>query len=254
MSIGISNGISKPRAVALATIAGALTLGFASGAFGTFSATLLSGYTCSAYGYFTGFGYGYDCTPNSGGGGGGGSSSYSPIVVTLPATSTGTVTPVVSTGSISPIAPLGIDGLPLRKVVAVDINRTKYKVALQTLVSNGLINNNTRVFPTRPITRGEFLKILARANGFVPVTVDKKFADVSSSDDLAQYIYFGVKMGWINTKNNNFRPNDRITQGEVTKLIRAIKGTATADTVASNTPSITRGKAAQDIVDAFFGN
>lgn len=54
----------KPRAMALMTLGGVWVLWFASWAFGTFSSSLLSGYTCSAYWYFVGFGYGYDCTQN----------------------------------------------------------------------------------------------------------------------------------------------------------------------------------------------
>jgi len=98
------------------------------------------------------------------------------------------------------------------------------------------------------------MKILARANDFSPTTSTKKFADLSDSNDLAQYIYYGVEMGWVNRNNTNFRPNDPITQGEVTKLINAIKGNAKADTVVTASPSITRGKAADDIFRAFLMN
>jgi hypothetical protein len=231
----MSIGLSKPRAVALATVAGALTLGFTSGAFGTFSATTLSGHSCSAYGYFIGFGYGYDCTPNSSGGGGG---SSNPVVTTVLTTSGTTIAPTVP---------------PVVQVVATDINRTKYKTAIQNLIAKGIMNNAPRVYPTRAVTRGEFLKMLAIANGFTPVTSSYEFDDVPESNGMAQYIYFGVKMGWVNTKNTFFRPNAPITQGEVTKLINAIKGNATADTHAAFSPFITRGKAAQDIFEAFFG-
>lgn len=54
----------NPKTLALLTVSSVWVLWFASGAFGTFSSSLLSGYTCSAYGYFVGFGYGYDCTQN----------------------------------------------------------------------------------------------------------------------------------------------------------------------------------------------
>ncbi len=238
---------STPRAVAIATVIGALTLGFSSGAFGMFSATVLSGYTCSAYGYFSGFGYGYDCTiiSGGGGGGGGGSSSYIPPIVTTTTTTTTSLAPVVT-------AMIGIDGLPLRAPVARDIKKTKYKIALETLISNGLLNNDERVYPVRPITRAEFLKILARANNFAPVVSSHKFRDLSNSNDLAQYVHFGVSKGWVNTKSLYFRPNDYISQGEVTKLINAIKGSAKADTVVKASPTITRGKAAQDIFDSFL--
>ncbi len=242
----MSTPFSSTRAVALATIASALTLGFASGAFGTFSPTILSGHSCSAYGWFSGHGYGYNCTPNSGGGGGGSSSYTPPVAAPTTPTTTTPPTPTTTTPRLTTVSGPIV-------VVASDISGTKYKTALQTLVSNGLMNNTPRIFPTRPITRAEFMKILANTNGFKPVTITKKFGDVPSSNDLAQYIYFGVHMGWVNKRNADFRPNDPISQGEVTKLINAIKGSATADTVVSITPRITRGKAAQDIVDAFLG-
>lgn len=56
--------ISNQRALTLFMLGGVWMLGFVSGVFGTLSSTLLSGHTCSAYGYFIGFGYGYDCTAN----------------------------------------------------------------------------------------------------------------------------------------------------------------------------------------------
>ena len=59
-------------------------------------------------------------------------------------------------------------------------------------------------------------------------------------------------MGWINTKNARFRPNDTISQGEIDKLIAVIKKTATGDMVAVVSDGVTRGKAASDIVAAFY--
>jgi hypothetical protein len=114
------------------------------------------------------------------------------------------------------------------------------------------MNNATTIAPTRPITRAEFLKLLSLANGYTPVTVTKKFGDLPASHSLSSYVNYGVSKGWVNVKNTNFRPNNIITQGEIDKLIAAIKGTATADTIAKPSSAVMRGKAAQDIVTAFF--
>lgn len=59
-------------------------------------------------------------------------------------------------------------------------------------------------------------------------------------------------MGWINTKNANFRPNDTISQGEIDKLINTVLGTATADMTLAPSAGVNRGKAMQDIYNAFF--
>lgn len=65
-------GFSTPRALAFATLASVAVLGVTSGVFGTFSTSIISGQSCTGYGYFVGYGYGYDCTAVSSGGGGGG--------------------------------------------------------------------------------------------------------------------------------------------------------------------------------------
>ena len=40
---------------------------------------------------------------------------------------------------------------------------------------------------------------------------------------LLPYINYGVSLGWVNTQNMKFRPNDIISQGEIDKLIAVIK-------------------------------
>lgn len=236
---------STPRALALGTVALTLGLGVASGVFSTFYTTIQSGQTCSSgYGYASGYGYGYgyDCTPivsvpssGGGGGGGGGSSSYT----------TATTTPVVST----PV--LTISGS--MTIVAKDLVKSPYKLAIETLIRAGVMNNVVRTAPNQFITRGEFLKLLSIANWYTaPVKVTKKFADLPSTHSLYNYVNYGVSMGWVNVRNDNFRPNDIITQGEIDKLIAAIKKTATADTVAKASSGVSRGKAASDIVAAFY--
>jgi len=248
-----SFGFSTPRALALGTVAVTIGLGVASGVFSTFYTTIQSGQTCTyGYGYDNGFGYGYgygsangyDCVaapvvtpPSSGGGGGGGGGSSSSSVGT----------PVALT-------PAAITALAKDAVIlAKDIGSTEFKSAIETLIRAGVMNNATKVNPENSITRGEFLKLLAISNGYKdPVKVTKKFKDMPKKHSLLNYVNFGVAMGWVNTKNANFRPNDIITQGEIDKLILAIQKKATADTVAKKSSGVTRGKAAKDIVDAFF--
>lgn len=225
------------RVLAGSTVAGLLLLGAASGVFGTFSTTLLSGQSCSGYGFQAGYGYGYDCTPvvvsTSGGGGGSSSSTATPIVVN-PAT------PIVG--------PSG-----MLTVLATDLANSPYKLSIETLIRAGVMNNATTVAPNRPVTRAEFMKLLSIAEGYTaPVTVSKKFGDLPANNTLINYVNYGVSKGWVNVKNANFRPNDIITQGEIDKLIAAVKGSATADTIAKPSSGVSRGKAASDIVVAFY--
>lgn len=234
-----SFGFSTPRVLALGTVAATLTLGIVSGVFSTFYTTTQSGQTCnSAYGYTSGYGYGYgyDCTPVTGSTGGGS------------AWSAGTPS------STKPLTPAAV--LALAKdviILAKDIKSSEFKSAIETLIKAGVMNNTSTIAPDRSITRGEFLKLLALSNGYkAPVKTTKRFADLPKKNSLTEYVNYGVEMGWVNKKNTNFRPNDIITQGEVDKLIAAIKKQATADTIAKKTKATTRGKAAQDIVDAFY--
>ena len=115
------------------------------------------------------------------------------------------------------------------------------------------MNNAIKIQPNRPITRAEFIKLLAIAHGYSsPVTVSKKFRDVPKTNSLIKYINYGVALGWINTENLRFRPNDTISQGEIDKLIAVIQNTATASTVVQASVGVSRGKAASDIVAAFY--
>lgn len=207
-------GFSTPRALAFATLAAVSTLGVVSGVFGTFTTSIISGQSCSGYGFFSGYGYGYNCTlATSGGGGGGNASSIGISTVSVPL-------PIPSP-------------TPSLAVTATDIAKSAYKSAIETLIQKGIMNNVALIKPNQSITRAEFLKLLSLSNGYTPVTVSKKFGDLPSSNTLAPYVNYGVSKGWVNVKNKNFRPNDIISQGEIDKLIAAIKGSATANTVAA---------------------
>jgi hypothetical protein len=232
--------------VLAATTVGCLMFAWAtSGVFGSFSKFQITGKSCTGnpYGYDFGYGYGYgyDCvTPSNaggstwGGGGstGGGSTPWSGVV---PKTTPTTTPPTSSsTGIIVPRAK--------------DIKKSPYRDSIVTLIEKGFVKNTTKFFPERAITRAEFVKLLANAYGYEPKKAKKKFRDVDYKSDLASYINFGVAMGWINVKNDNFRPNDPITLGEAEKLVGVILGNAIADTVAEVTKNITRGEAADLIV------
>jgi hypothetical protein len=138
-------------------------------------------------------------------------------------------------------------------IIARDLIGNIYRDAIETLIRVGVMNNATKTEPNRAITRAEFMKLLSIAHGYnTPVTVNKKFRDVPKTNTLINYINYGVAMGWINTKNARFRPNDTISQGEIDKLIAVIQATATADTVVRPSGGVSRGKAASDIVAAFY--
>ena len=139
-------------------------------------------------------------------------------------------------------------------ILARDLASSPWRSAIETLVRARVMNNGIKVSPDRLISRGEFIKLLSIAHGYTtPVTtVGKKFSDVPKKHSLINYINYGVAMGWINKSNARFRPNDTISQGEIDKLIAVIKKTATGDMVAVASDGVTRGKAASDIVAAFY--
>lgn len=213
------------RILATFTVGAVVLVGASSGAFGAFSLVLKEGQTCTGYSYgydsaLAQYGWGYECNvptpvgPGGGGGGGGGSTGGTPMTSSTPAptpTPTPTQTPVVTPQPITPV---------------VDEKKAEL-----------------------PITRAQFVKMLAEAYGYTPVDSKKRFRDVNYKLSYAQYISFGVEKGWINVRTNRFRPNSNITRGEAQKLINVIKGNAIADTVADPTATLTQAEAVQMIID-----
>lgn len=249
------NGMIATRALAITTVAGAVTLGAVSGVFGTFYSTLQSGMNCTyGYGYDSSFGYGYgygsangyDCTAISSGGGGGSSSSTSgggggggggsPIVVSTPKTPT---TPVTVTSPDLDKLLAVIKNIPgpkvaLEKLAFKDINDNWAKGYIQKLAQRGIVNNAEKFNPEGRLTRAEFLKIVIKTTGWdLTGATLPGYEDVSSSHTLAKYIALGAKKGLVNKDAKKFRPDDTITRAEAMKILLVALG---AD-VASITPA-----------------
>jgi hypothetical protein len=227
------NSRTVSRLLAGFTVAAVVLVWASSGAFGAFSLVLLSGQTCTGYSYgydanLAMYGFGYECNvpapvvssgPGGGGGGGGGG------------TPGGTPLPVPSTTPTPNPTPTTTSPTDTPPVVVTPTVGTPEQAE-------------------KPITRAEFVKMLAEAVGFDAdeTVTKKKFRDVGPRSKYAQYINFGVVHGWINVKNTKFRPNDIITRGEAQKLIDVVNGEAIADTVADPTATVTRAEAVDMII------
>ncbi len=217
------------RMLATFTVGAVVLVGASSGAFGAFSLVMKEGQTCTGYSYgydatLAQYGWWYECNiptpvgPGGGGGGWGGGGTPMTIPTTTPQANPVFVppepTPTPATTS-NPVTPTVGDPATAEQ----------------------------------PITRAQFVKILAEAFGYEDVSSQTRFRDVNYRSKYARYISFGVEMGWINIRNNRFRPNDIITRGEAQKLINVINGNAIADTVADPTATVTRAEAVQMIID-----
>ena len=73
--------------------------------------------------------------------------------------------------------------------------------------------------PDRRLTRAEFLKLVLNAAG-VDVTqeADPVYKDVASTHTLKQYIAYATRHGIVSGQGEFFRPNDRITRAEASKI------------------------------------
>ncbi len=218
-------GFSTPRALAFATLAAVSTLGVVSGVFGTFTTSIISGQSCSGYGYFAGYGYGYDCTPitpSGGGGGGGGSSTVVTPIVTVPASSGTTVTPPspTVTPSVSPVSVVIFPEFVAECSEEVKDLTDSRLTAYYTTV--GVLNKSNT---GRKLTRAEFLKLLINGAGTnVSQEANPNYSDVSSTNTLRKYIAYATRAGIVSGQGGKFRPNDLISRAEVAKiLVRSTK-------------------------------
>lgn len=107
----------------------------------------------------------------------------------------------------------------------IDVRNNIHKKSIILFMKKGYIQNTLMFYPIRTMTRAEFIKIIALANGFVePLFSTVGFNDVPETSDFAKYIAFAGENGWINTIQKNFRPNDKITLWEAMKVLSNITG------------------------------
>jgi S-layer homology domain len=214
----MASSFSQTRFLALATLSGVVALGISSGVFGTFSTTILSGQSCSGYGFFSGYGYGYNCTVVVSGGGGGGSSNPPASVPLVPASSGVTITPPAVTPAPITLPPV------TEKVFADFVAECAGEVTdltdprLQAYYSTVGVSNAANT--GRKLTRAEFVKLMLNAGGIdVSREADPSYSDVSATHSLRKYIAYATRAGIVSGQNGKFRPNDLISRAEVAKII-----------------------------------
>lgn len=126
-----------------------------------------------------------------------------------------------------------------------DILKNKNKENILTLMKKGYINSSLLFVPNRMMTRAEFIKIVVMANGYNPTEknpAQQIYADVAKDSEFVTYIEFAAKNKWISTSSLLFRPNDKISIFEATKILSNMTG---KDLTSShtNTQKISRGNA-----------
>lgn len=95
-------------------------------------------------------------------------------------------------------------------------------VEMETYVEGGEKFEYPLVYikPNDTITRAEFTKILVNAMNLEATTTSKSFPDVKQSNWYYDFVRAASSHGIINGKpDGTFRPNDKITRGEITAMI-----------------------------------
>ena len=74
------------------------------------------------------------------------------------------------------------------------------------------------------VTRAEFLTVVSKAFKVIPVPTDEYFfADVTSGNSVADYVYSAVQLGYV-SRDDNFYPDNEITYEEAVKLVVCFLG------------------------------
>lgn len=131
-----------------------------------------------------------------------------------------------------------------------DITKNKNKESIVTLMKKGYVNSSLLFVPNRMMTRAEFIKIIVLANGYTPEEenpAQQIYADVAKDSEFVTYIEFAAKNKWISTSSLLFRPNDKITLWEATKILSTITGKEVDNSI-HKTKKLTRGNAASLIL------
>jgi len=106
--------------------------------------------------------------------------------------------------------------------------------AANFIASKGIINNNVNNVPAymlgNHITRREMLKVMMNlSEKSFPDTCTGKFQDMRSTDWGCKYAEAALANGFI-AANQNFRPDDLVTQIEALKMVMQAKGITQATT------------------------
>jgi len=116
-----------------------------------------------------------------------------------------------------------LDGSSCDSTIFPDLTQGDWFCDVVTKAYNkGIIKgDNGHLYPARNITRAEAVKILLKAKGLEPPTLDKNpFNDVNFKDWYAGYIYKAFKLGYVvGVGNNLFEPNRNITRAEMAKIV-----------------------------------
>lgn len=93
-----------------------------------------------------------------------------------------------------------------------------YKKGMLTIYEGNLLK------PNKSVTRAEFIAFTNRVLGFDRITPDSNsvFKDVPSDAWFAKEVSRAVKVGYISTSSENFRPNDNITRQEAAVVLTNI--------------------------------
>lgn len=124
------------------------------------------------------------------------------VVATMPTANAITFTDVESLGSAS--------------------YQVELKQAIYTLANRGVVDGvgNNNFAPSKNITRAEAAKMIANARGLNTSTVSNPgFTDVSTKAWYYPYVAALANLQIINGYNNQFKPNDLITRGEMAKIL-----------------------------------
>ncbi len=91
------------------------------------------------------------------------------------------------------------------------------------------------------MTRAEFIKIISLLYNFQELqNTQLHFSDISKRSEFRKYIAFAVVMGWVNSEQKTFRPNDPITLSEAQKILTIAKDQGSSYSEVTSTKAITR--------------
>ncbi len=102
-----------------------------------------------------------------------------------------------------------------------------YYTPIYYLTSNGLMQgySDGTIRPNNYITRAEFTKMATTILGFEDTNTVISFSDVPKESWFYYYVKAGVNKGLVNGyANGTFRPNNKITRAEATKIVDTMIG------------------------------